>query len=601
VPNYTEGFQGQPGSTTWDQGPGSNISSGDGWSVFNPGGNSGNVILETDGGRVIGMPSLPRPGGGSRPINTSGVDWGGGVGGAPSVGVGGHVRDPRPDFGGGIFSGPGHVGPSPGFFETLMQTIAERLRRSDLGRIISETIENVPRDSNGEPILTNVPGVPDPAPGLPGSETDTGDVVDVPGSETDTFDPGAADPDGPTLRPEDSNIIDYPGPGDTTGEGTTGEGTTGDGTTGDGTGDTTGEGNEPKTPDPETTEPETGEKDVADFFDFGIGTPSEANQFSSSQSESSNVLLDPQRQLIESLLPQFQQLANQQGQQIGQIAPGLSSSLGARGGGFLDQLGQGSNQYLQQLAQFQGQNQAPQSAGGQQTFQQLSQGGGPLGQIAQGQNQFQQQLASSGPNEFLQPAIDNLGADINRQLQRQNVGIGQEASMAGARGGSRQGVAEGIAQEGALNAFTTQAGQLRAQDAAQQRQLQQSGQLGALQAQLQGGQLQQGGQLAGASGLQGGGQFNASLQQQAQQQGLQGLLGAAQGQNQLGASNQSGAGIGLGSLGGLFNLGLGQFGAQRSPFEALAGLFDPVNQAQSRSASSGASSQQGGFSFDLAI
>ena len=304
------------------------------------------------------------------------------------------------------------------------------------------------------------------------------------------------------------------------------------------------------------------------LFDFGIGRPNESNANSASQSQSTNLLFDPQANLIRSLLPQLQAMANQQGQDIGNMAPGLSQFLQGQGQDFLGQLGGGQNQYLQQLANFNGA-----ANGGQDVFNQL----------ASGNNQFQMGLANPANNQFIDGQIDALGTDINRQLQRQNVGIGQEATMGNARGGSRQGVAEGIAQQGALNEFATGSANLRAQDAALQQQLQQQGQSQALQA-----------QMFGASGLQGGSQFQTA-------QELSGLQGASAGTNQLSGINQGGASQGLGQLQNQFNLGLSQFGAEFSPFANLAGLFDPIMQANSQSASSGQSSSDGGFNFSLGI
>ncbi len=106
-------------------------------------------------------------------------------------------------------------------------------------------------------------------------------------------------------------------------------------------------------------------------------------------------------------------------------------------------------------------------------------------------------------------------------------------------------------------------------------------------------------QLGGAQGLSNQGTFNANQQTAFNQQGLQGLLGAASGQNALGGINTQGAGFGLGQLGNLFELGLGGFSAERSPLAALAGLFDPILQSQQTSASSGQTSSSGGGSFGL--
>ena len=80
------------------------------------------------------------------------------------------------------------------------------------------------------------------------------------------------------------------------------------------------------------------------------------------------------------------------------------------------------------------------------------QGIGELGQIIGGQNQFQQQLATASQqgNPFLQQVIENTQGDISRNLT-QNIlpAIGSAAGLAGQRGSSRQGVAEGLATQDA--------------------------------------------------------------------------------------------------------------------------------------------------------
>lgn len=77
-----------------------------------------------------------------------------------------------------------------------------------------------------------------------------------------------------------------------------------------------------------------------------------------------------------------------------------------------------------------------------------SQGQGLLGQLGG---------ATSG-------VVDQLGIDINRQLQRQLGGAGGIDSgfqMSGTFGGGRNQIERGLAQEGALNQFGTQAANLR--------------------------------------------------------------------------------------------------------------------------------------------
>lgn len=96
----------------------------------------------------------------------------------------------------------------------------------------------------------------------------------------------------------------------------------------------------------------------------------------------------------------------------------------------------------------------------------------------------------------LTPQIDNLGADINRQLQRQlggSGGVNTQAALSGSLGGGRNQVAQGIANEGALNAFARQSGDMRLNEyqRVQNSQLQamMANQSAELQAQGLGGQL----------------------------------------------------------------------------------------------------------------
>jgi hypothetical protein len=211
--------------------------------------------------------------------------------------------------------------------------------------------------------------------------------------------------------------------------------------------------------------------------------------------------------------------------------------------------------------------------------------------------------------------IGQLGEDINRQLQRQISGAGGIGSGAIGAGqgplGGRAQVAQGIAQQGALDAFSRGATSLRGQDIG--RQLGAAQALGGLE---QGGiqqQLQAGAQL-GQFGVQGLGALGQ--QQQIQQGGQQLGLGAqqiglgAQGlglqqqgiglqQQQLQQQGQLGAGqLGLGGLNALqgqFNLGLSPFQAQFQPLQNLAGIIgQPTVLGQETTTQRGSS---GGFSF----
>lgn len=77
---------------------------------------------------------------------------------------------------------------------------------------------------------------------------------------------------------------------------------------------------------------------------------------------------------------------------------------------------------------------------------------------AQGQGLLSQLTGATGG------MIDQVGEDINRQLQRQLGGAGgidSQAAMMGGMGGGRNQVERGLAQEGALDAFGRQAAGLR--------------------------------------------------------------------------------------------------------------------------------------------
>ncbi len=335
-------------------------------------------------------------------------------------------------------------------------------------------------------------------------------------------------------------------------------------------------------------------------LEFGGG---KSRSSSSSQSQqfdiSSSTLFGPQSQAFSQLFPAATDLALNQSPIAQQQGQQLSSQLGGQGQQFLGQLQQGGGQGgIQALQQFQPQNQGinplSQLAGPNagllgSSFQQLQ-------QLGQGQNQLQQQLAQApGSNPFLDEQIGNLGQDITQQLGRQNLQGAQSSSLAGQRGGARQGVAEGLASEAAIRAFSQGAGNLRFQDANLQQQLQQQGQLAALQSQ-QGAA----GQLAGIQGQAAGQLGQLGGQEQLQQ--LQALIAAQQGQQgQQGLTNQA-AGIGLGSLGNLFNLGLGGTTAGFGPLAALGGLVSPINESFSFGAGSSSSrSKSSAFNIDAGL
>ena len=113
-------------------------------------------------------------------------------------------------------------------------------------------------------------------------------------------------------------------------------------------------------------------------------------------------------------------------------------------------------------------------------------------------NQFAQQ-----GNPFIDQQINQYGGDIARQYARQLPGLGGQYQQAGQRGGSRQGIAEGLLGEAALRQFGQGATDLRSQAYGQQQQAagqlanaqlgQRQFQLGAIGQGLQANQLQQAG------------------------------------------------------------------------------------------------------------
>lgn len=235
----------------------------------------------------------------------------------------------------------------------------------------------------------------------------------------------------------------------------------------------------------------------------------------SQQQAQQQTFVDPSQQgFLDFLRTQGQGIA--QGQLAsGRVSPGQfaqqqSEQLGAAGQGFLGRL-QGGAQGQGGLA-----GQLAGAVGG------VVQGG------AAGTEFLQQRLREGNP--FLNEQISQLGQDIGTEFRESILpGIRRGATQIGALGGGRQGVAEGLAAQGAQRSFAQQAANLRFSD------------LGVRQAAA--GQLQQ-------AALQGGQ-----------------LAGAGIGQ-QLAASQ-----AGLGALPGLFNLGQSPFGAAFGPLEQFAGLL----------------------------
>lgn len=96
-----------------------------------------------------------------------------------------------------------------------------------------------------------------------------------------------------------------------------------------------------------------------------------------------------------------------------------------------------------------------------------------------GNNPYAAKLGASadqlrrGESPGVDRVIGNLGEDINRTLQRMLGGAGgvdTASQLSGTFGGGRNEVERGIATEGALNAFGTQAGQIRLNDYQQRQQ-----------------------------------------------------------------------------------------------------------------------------------
>ena len=127
---------------------------------------------------------------------------------------------------------------------------------------------------------------------------------------------------------------------------------------------------------------------------------------------------------------------------------------------------------------------------------------------------------------LIEDQIGALGTDINEQLQRflgGAGGLGSNFALGGTLGGGRQQVQEGIATQGAIDAFARESAGLRGEDAAQRQRL-------GLDRATSLSQLQGQGQIAGLDNLQ-----------------------------------------------GLFNLGISPFGAEFGPLEALSGIIgDPT-------------------------
>lgn len=191
----------------------------------------------------------------------------------------------------------------------------------------------------------------------------------------------------------------------------------------------------------------------------------------------------------------------------------------------------------------------------------------------------------------IDPVIASLGEDINRQLQRQLGGAGGTNSgfaLTGSLGGGRNQVAEGIAGEGAINAFARESGQIRAADEAR---VSSANQAVDLQAQL----ANQSAALQADQFTQG-----ADLEAQIANQGadLQALQAAGSFAGQTAALDQQGQVAAAGMLEPLFNLGLAPAEFDQATLQFLSGIIgDPtilsaggsVSQQQAASQATGRS------------
>lgn len=95
-------------------------------------------------------------------------------------------------------------------------------------------------------------------------------------------------------------------------------------------------------------------------------------------------------------------------------------------------------------------------AGWNQQLQAAQSGFGGVTDSSQNLNQFfsNPNLLDPSTNQYLQMNIDALGQNITQQAARNQNLINQQAAQAGAYGGSRQGVAQGLNAEAANQAFS---------------------------------------------------------------------------------------------------------------------------------------------------
>ena len=240
-------------------------------------------------------------------------------------------------------------------------------------------------------------------------------------------------------------------------------------------------------------------------------------------------------------------------------------------------LGAGPNVYNQSAGAYTGALQGTQAAMGYQP-QQVGTQFGYNPQQVNAQFGYNPQKVNAGQavggintyiNPYTQQVINTSMADLERQRQTQMNALGAQATAAGAFGGSRQGVAEALTNQG----FAQQGGQLASQ-------LRQQGfetALGASQQDVANRlQAQMANQQAGGRAMEFGQQNRLQAQMANQQAGLQGA------QQRMGAAGQ---------LGDLSSLGFG-FGQKIGATQAQEGQRQ---QAMNQALIDAAKGQFGGF------
>ena len=250
--------------------------------------------------------------------------------------------------------------------------------------------------------------------------------------------------------------------------------------------------------------------------------------------------LDPQQQanqqnLVNQFMPALDTSGITSGINAGVMGGGFGgrnvidrlSTPGTQGlfAGFRNNLGEDLDQFRQNLA-------------GQVPFLNdlRAQQQGAIGQLSQFANQY---------NPYINSQIQQFGQDIQQQFREMLPAVGSQAQQAGQRGGSRQGLAEGVMGRGLMDQDARGVADMRSQAYGQQSAAAQS--------------------LAGLT-TQGLGQFQG-LQQagQAQLAGM-GIQGAAQ----MKALQQAGL---TGALSAIPGISQAQLQAQLMPFQIGAGVI----------------------------